>query len=84
MALRGEGSTVACPACGEQHIASYKIDGCPVLTCPKPEPGHLLMLEVPRGLHGHAYVFVRGAEVKPETKAAEEVGATTTRARRTA
>lgn len=88
--MRGEGGTIPCPGCGEQHRAVYRLDGLAVLDCPSVEtPGELRMRSVPRTVHSSTFVFLRGPEHAPvEASAPVEVGATesdtTSRRRRTA
>lgn len=92
--MRGEGGTIPCPGCGEQHRAVYRLDGLAVLDCPSVEtPGELRMRSVPRTVHSSTFVFLRGPEHAPvevapvEVAAGDPLGAendTTTRRRRTA
>lgn len=73
MAMRGEGSTIPCPGCGEQHRAVYRLDGLAVLDCPSVEtPGELRMRSVPRTVHSSTFVFLRGPE--PTREVMENVG----------
>lgn len=74
--LRGEGATITCPLCREQHRSVARIEGVPVLPCPLVHTGDLKLHLQPPSKGGYPVAYCVGPTPEPIVAEPETVETT--------